>query len=766
MKKIFVLIIILIILLPISVYSQSTKINIAVLKFTNNSGLEDYDYISPTVQKSIYESLSSISGKDISVISYNFTNIVAEKYDININNIDQMAKILKFCLETKANLIILGEYDVIKDKNEIKLTIQIYSPAKKSVIAKSIYKGSISANMFEFIDNIALSANNLVVSKKEEIKISLEELYKEANPPKYIIEPTISEVNIEYIKVNWYTNKETIAVLYLLKSKEYKEENIVKEYEDENTDALRHSVTIPMSDIIDNVSFYIMSKDIDFTNQTSTSNIVEMFDKIKSQVEKLFEKDLASRYELVDKYAEEHNYDKALIELDKIFTSLIPKYSFFLEINEEEIKSIVLTKIEVLFKKEIEWAYYNANEFVKQNKFKETNEELEKILTVIIPKYEGLIKIDKEKIKEEIKKWNNRVVKEQISSLYEEKLEYYPWYLRVELARGGIDTFRLVNNPIGSLPVNVFFGLEAGVKLFKIGLYPYLSVKIPFYTSAISGSLVYEAQLSNFGAVAFDLGVKYFTKPARITFDFSAALEMKILSRLTELHQTEDLVTIGILLDAGFIVNIPIGFYYNFFVDFTFAPFVDVVIGLEAGLNFFLGAETPYATAEFVTTLYPIRVGFTLSGLWGNITALSLIYESKIHQQGVQLQVDVAFLLVKNLYLGVVVGLPIYMNTSFPNETSSTTIHRIGLGGSFGLTTEVGVEWLINPSNTMVSLMLNTRASMFFTNPFRFTLAIIPTCIIQFLFPFGAYFKLAFPINVVPYADFGLEIGFGVRWYI
>ncbi|MFW5800339.1 MAG: hypothetical protein ACOCV8_05965, partial [Spirochaetota bacterium] len=315
-------IIFLCLFLSAPIYSQEANINIAVLEFTNKSGLKDFDYLSSSIQRSIYTALEntikSNEYSDISLISMNLVNKTAKKYEINTDNLDNTANLLKFSLETKANIIIMGEYNINQEVDQLTLQIPMYNVAERNILTETSFKGDLTTDIYNFIDNISYETATEIARQREQLLINLEELYKEANPPSYEQKLNISSINIDAVKVEWQTNKETVSTLYLLDSNKFSKDSIINTYQDEGKDAINHYVNIPLEDISEGEEYYLISQDKDFLEQEVKSELLPFsYKDIYNAINTVFDEELNQYFQKSKNYANNNEYDKAIQEVNK-----------------------------------------------------------------------------------------------------------------------------------------------------------------------------------------------------------------------------------------------------------------------------------------------------------------------------------------------------------------------------------------------------------------------------------------------------------------
>ncbi len=782
-KKLYCILLVILILLTITNVAYSTKlqdtiISISIFEFKNKSNSIDYNYLSSVIQKSIYASIENmikVSDKEIQLVPTKIVNEYSKKYNLSIDSLDNIPNILRYSLETQTNIMILGEFFIDNESNKMSIHVPIYSVAKRSFIAEKTYETDLTKDIYEFVDGVSVDTTSMVKEKKNEILIGLEELKRQAYPPKYEKQPTVTDVDSNVIKIEWLTNKETVSELFLLSEKTFNKNKIIKKYNDESKDAINHIAYVPMKDISDGKDYYFIAQDTDLLGQQSVSESLYVnYKNITAIAEKALYERIAYHYKESEKYANINIFNEALKELNKILVNVIPQYKEFLQINEEEIIAEVKSHMRTLLDREVEWRINNARKYANDTLFNEAFGELDKILSDTVPRYEPFIDIDKDSLKKRIEEEKKALKRTEIESVNKTGLDYYPWYMRFSILAVDLNVLSM-SNVHGGPPVDAFLGIEVGFKVSKIGIYPFLKLIYPYIINFfyMEGSVYnsYELGLVALkGVFIFDLGARYFSKPARITYNVGLSLENVFT------FNPDHSYGLSIKIDGGLSLHIPLGFYFNLYANIFVFPTFNLTFGLDGGFSLFLGAETPKTDVVFDASLYPFRLSFSFTGSFINLFTYA--------KGGLNLVADFGFMATKNLYVFFELGyFPALGNIGGSIEGQPYTSYDNGIYiGS-------GVEWLINPSNIMFSLFIEPVLQIAWGNKIEkigddtvttpitgFFLTIDPGFCIQFLFPFGAYFKMSFPISIikddptkdpvsVPGIDIGIKFGFGIRWY-
>ncbi len=323
-KFILITIIILIILLStINLYSQSLSISIAVLPFNNETENPNYDYIRNSLQESISTSLRTI--KDISVIDNITVNEVNAELEVDYENVSNLAKSLRFAVETGTNVLIVGTYDVIN--YDYKFKTAVYSVAQKKVIDRTEITGK---NEFDLINSFSKNISDKLIENKESIEIALDDIAKDIEPPVLISQPAIKEINTEGIIIDWETNKETVSNLYLSESKNFDITENTLHFEDLSDDALYHWVRIDYDTIDPKKSYYFKTSEQDFfDNHIESKEQIIQEDEIYNHLNELYEEKVLPIYKRID-----------ILIIDKAFNTALKEYEKIIELNKKFRKLI------------------------------------------------------------------------------------------------------------------------------------------------------------------------------------------------------------------------------------------------------------------------------------------------------------------------------------------------------------------------------------------------------------------------------------------
>ncbi len=324
---------------------DQTGIKISVLSFENKAELRDYNYLSKSIQNSIYEALNLQDG--IEVVPNNVSDESATEVGLKIENRDNLSVMMRYAVETTANVIVIGEYTVHPEENLIDINVYVYSIAQRSIIINISDTASLD-DTYELLDMIAQKTSDEVKKNRGDIEIAIEEVVKNATPPEYSSKPQIKEISIEGIRVEWVTTKETASFLLLLASKD--KNDVIKKFGDKSEDAIHHSVIIPINMFQKNKDTYFITLDTDFIGNKVNSSMIP----IKNNT---IHNELSSQYtekkqELLDKaidYEESEKLGEALSTLEDL-QDVIIKYDSYLNLNldkDEISQRIELLKIKI-----------------------------------------------------------------------------------------------------------------------------------------------------------------------------------------------------------------------------------------------------------------------------------------------------------------------------------------------------------------------------------------------------------------------------------
>ncbi len=761
---VYLLLILIFLIIPSLSYSQEATVNIAVLEFYNESGLSEYDYLSTAIQNSIYTTLEkSISEKnqtDIKLIPLLTVSEEASNFGLDYTTMNNTVNILKFSLETGANIIIFGKYNTDSEAEFLSVEIPIYSIAKRDFLTRSNYEVETGADLFNFINTLSLSTTKIIQDNKEDILVSIEELYEEANPPYQTEELHFTMLREEFIQVEWVTNKETISELYMTTEPDYVEEAILHTYPDETEDALNHTAKIPFNHLPESeFNYYLISSDTDILGQTTLSEAQDFSQsRLEDVADTLFEEEKTTLISEALSFAEQNQFEDALGLLLFIKDNVVPVYDNYTTISDESMAD-VYDAIRQVFEMELNQTYDTINSLANQNRFEAAEDYINTIYDEIIPKYEPYIDIDMNKIEQEVEKLKKQIKREEIASVNEEGVEYFPYYARLSALHFGFSSAPL--NSTSETPIIATSGIEAGISILGSGFYPFLKLSLPYYIFIENSSYFI------FQSIIPAIGMRFFTKPTRITYNFGLYMEAPfgMSNDNTDYH-------IALTLDGGVIMNMPLGFYFNGFVNIILTDF-GIEAGIEGGFNWFLGEEVPPPDVEFDTSLYNLMRGLYMGAKFIHILPVS-VYNSdyNITFGAVPVMFEFGFVVKRDLLLYGVVGVSL---TGGDMGIQENPTYKLEQSFPQMLIIAPGIEWLINPSNQMLSLYVETNLDLLYLSKedspgtysysFHPYISIIPGVGIQFLFPAGAYFKIGLPILLIPDLSLGVQFSFGIRWY-
>jgi hypothetical protein len=336
-KSIILNLIILIVLTSVgSVYAQDLSINIAVLPFDNELNDPNYNYIQNSLQESISTSIKTI--KDVTVIDNQKVNKTNEKLKLNYDNIEQMSKSLRFAVEAGCNVIIVGKYKVV-DYDYIFKT-SVYSIAQKKIIDKSEITGK---DEFDLIDTFSKNIVDKLLENKDSIEVALEDIAKDIQPPVFTSQPSIKEVTVDGVIIDWETNKETVSNLYLSEKKDFTIDKNTLSFEDLSKNALYHWVMIDYKSIDPKKEYYFKTSEEDLFDNKVHSQTQHIEEKhIYNKLKESYDKEVINKYKKLDSLMNEKAFNTALKEY-KTIIGLNSKYRNLIEViqtEEEEQKTL------------------------------------------------------------------------------------------------------------------------------------------------------------------------------------------------------------------------------------------------------------------------------------------------------------------------------------------------------------------------------------------------------------------------------------------
>jgi hypothetical protein len=253
--------------------------------------------------------------------------------------------ILTYAADAGVNIIVLGEFNIIKD-DIITVKIMLYSVAQLKIVDDFTLTGSVE-DSFKLVNKIALTSSDKFVEKQDELQITLEEIREQVRPANYIKEPQITDISIDGVVIEWKTDKETLSSLYIGESNDFNMKNAISSYTDESTDAINHYIVIDYDSIDVNKEYFFKTKETDFFDNETTSNIYKIEEgMIYNELIKDFQnlKDTLSK-EISQNVKNNLNLEKSLQSINKLIVETT-KYNKVLELDEhikeqEEIKKII-----------------------------------------------------------------------------------------------------------------------------------------------------------------------------------------------------------------------------------------------------------------------------------------------------------------------------------------------------------------------------------------------------------------------------------------
>ncbi len=405
-------------LTPAKSFGDTSNIKISVLEFINESDDPNYDYLSASMQNSVYSGLFNI--QDINIIQNSVSNELSNEIEIDFHNVENLSNSLRFAHAGKINVIISGKYN-INENNIIKIDVKVYSIAQKDVIINYSLTGNVNSEIYDLLDKISYDTAEKVLSNKDIIEIALQDIAKDVAPPNYIKQPYLSEINLNEIIVEWETDKETASKIHLLNKEKFdtkSDQNVINTFLDLSEDALNHKVSIPIEYFFDKIDYYIISSDTDFIENTVYSNIVNLdYTSIYNKISAIYNKDKEQTFNVVDTFLNEENFENAVSELNKLIERIENEYRVILDLLNDDKEKIQRKIDEVLKLQEEKLNPVDKNEEneIIENEEQNNNDDEETIENEEEMNYE-------EDLSQDIQ---NIITEEQIDLLEKEGFEIY-----------------------------------------------------------------------------------------------------------------------------------------------------------------------------------------------------------------------------------------------------------------------------------------------------------------------------------------------------
>lgn len=322
-RNLFILSLSIFILLFLSgiCYAQSREIGIkiSVLPFQNTSDVPAYDYLSQSMQKSIYASISQQKG--IKVISNDISTNAAKEVGLTNETLTKVSTTLRFALKADINVIISGKYDIDYELNKIYVKTNVYSIAQKGIIISEEYESSLGGEEYSLIDNLSLETAEEVKERKEEIEIALEDIRRNITPPEYVKEPHIKEITLDGVEINWETTKETVSTLYIGTKPDFEITEDTPSFQDQSDNAINHVVIVSYSVLSPKgeKEYYFKSIDKDFFDNVKKGEEKKIAkEKISTEIKKIYNDQVDELYNQMEENIENKDFNKALEIYQKI----------------------------------------------------------------------------------------------------------------------------------------------------------------------------------------------------------------------------------------------------------------------------------------------------------------------------------------------------------------------------------------------------------------------------------------------------------------
>lgn len=381
MTKKIVLLLLIVLIIPkiLSANTNENSLQIAVLKFENKAKIESYNYLEKSIQNSILSSISVLDNMDIT--DKEIADKYINEYDISMDSLKNIPKLLKFGIKTGANIIITGEYNIDEENGYIDTGVFIYSILQKEIIIALTHREKID-NIFDLIDQVALDTRKELRDRFDDINTIINNIKNDNKQVKYITEPHIEKVNHKGIHVLWETNKQTVSSLYFNFKENFKITNTQNECDDISKDAIKHYSIINIDVLNMQDVLYFKTYDIDFLNNEIYSkeqkiNQETIYDRLINN----YDKERSNFKKSINSNIKEQKFKKAL-ELSLDFKEFLGYYKNIVDVGtnpEEADKLIEILKVASEAETHMEEAY---NYIVKRD-YKSASNEYEKVIELI-----------------------------------------------------------------------------------------------------------------------------------------------------------------------------------------------------------------------------------------------------------------------------------------------------------------------------------------------------------------------------------------------
>lgn len=342
-KYIFSIVILLCIILfnlTNQLYSQDFSMKTAVLGFYNEDTNMEYDYLSNSIQNSITLAVDN-NINDISTVDVSIVKEQSKKTGLNFTTIENISRTLRFYLETDANIIISGKFN-IDNENDLLLThVYIYSVIQNKIISILELENSLN-DIFNAVDMIALKTVESISEQREDIGNMMKEIIENSKKPNIVKQPEIINTTEFGVMISWETNIVCSSSAHVSNTPSFDITSDKPAYFDISKNAINHKTYIEYQDIKNMDTIYYKTKDIDIIeNEINSEEKSITLNEVIEKANITYPEFIKDKNEELNKYINIKDFINAY-ELYKNLMSGIKNYGEIIDIAKERDEYTVL----------------------------------------------------------------------------------------------------------------------------------------------------------------------------------------------------------------------------------------------------------------------------------------------------------------------------------------------------------------------------------------------------------------------------------------